>query len=95
MDHAGRISRAAREPAVVARTEGSQELRGRARPLLLLSRRDADTFVHEVPVDKYPQAAYPYNDLVAINRGRGKHEAEYELLDTGVFDDNRYFDVFG
>ena len=43
---------------------------------------------------KYPQAAYPYDDLVATNRGRGKHEPEYELLDTGVFDDNRYFDVF-
>src|SRR5678810_881127 len=43
---------------------------------------------------KYPQNAYPYDDLVATNRGRGKHEAEYELLDTGVFDDNRYFDVF-
>ncbi len=43
---------------------------------------------------KYPQAAYPYDDIVATNRSRGKHEAEYELLDTGVFDDNRYFDVF-
>ncbi|MGY2492386.1 MGH1-like glycoside hydrolase domain-containing protein [Cupriavidus sp. CP313] len=43
---------------------------------------------------KYPQAAYPYNDLVQTNRSRSKHEAEYELLDTGVFDDNRYFDVF-
>jgi hypothetical protein len=43
---------------------------------------------------KYPQAAYPYSDLVATNRSRGKLEAEYELLDTGVFDDNRYFDVF-
>ena len=43
---------------------------------------------------KYPQAAYPYDDLVATNRSRGKHEPEYELLDTGVFDDNRYFDVF-
>lgn len=43
---------------------------------------------------KYPQAAYPYNDLVTTNRGRGKHDPEYELLDTGVFDDNRYFDVF-
>ncbi|WP_349607214.1 glucosidase [Cupriavidus sp. DF5525] len=43
---------------------------------------------------KYPQAAYPYSDLVQTNRSRGKHEAEYELLDTGVFDDNRYFDVF-
>src|SRR5512137_1624599 len=43
---------------------------------------------------KYPQAAFPYDDLVATNRGRGKHELEYELLDTGVFDDDRYFDVF-
>jgi hypothetical protein len=43
---------------------------------------------------KYPQAAYPYEDLVATNRRRGKHEPEYELLDTGVFQDNRYFDVF-
>lgn len=43
---------------------------------------------------KYPQAAYPYTDLVETNRRRPRHEAEYELLDTGVFDDNRYFDVF-
>ncbi|MDM0117799.1 glucosidase [Variovorax sp. J22R133] len=43
---------------------------------------------------KYPHAAYPYHDLVTTNRGRGKQEAEYELLDTGVFDGNRYFDVF-
>ncbi|HEX5012412.1 MAG TPA: glucosidase [Planctomycetota bacterium] len=43
---------------------------------------------------KYPQAAYPYNDLVETNRRRGKHEPEYELLDTGVFKDDRYFDVF-
>src|SRR4051812_41263865 len=43
---------------------------------------------------KYPHAAYPYNDLVCANRGRGRHEAEYELLDTGIFRENRYFDVF-
>jgi hypothetical protein len=43
---------------------------------------------------KYPQAAYPYTDLVETSRRRGRNEAEYELLDTGVFDDNRYFDVF-
>jgi hypothetical protein len=42
---------------------------------------------------KYPQAAFPYGQLVEANRTRGKHEAEYELLDTGVFADNRYFDV--
>jgi hypothetical protein len=43
---------------------------------------------------KYPQAAYPYADLVATNRGRSRNEFEYELLDTGVFNDDRYFDVF-
>jgi hypothetical protein len=43
---------------------------------------------------KYPQAAYPYSDLVSANRRRNRQEFEYELLDTGVFDDNRYFDVF-
>ena len=42
---------------------------------------------------KYPQAAFPYANLVAENRGRGAGAAEYELLDTGVFDDDRYFDV--
>ena len=43
---------------------------------------------------KYPQAAYPYRDLVETNRRRTREEMEYELLDTGVFHDNRYFDVF-
>jgi hypothetical protein len=43
---------------------------------------------------KYPQAAYPYSDLVETNRRRSRNEAEYELLDTGVFNDDRYFDVF-
>ena len=43
---------------------------------------------------KYPQAAYPYADLVSTSRARSRNEFEYELLDTGVFDDNRYFDVF-
>ena len=43
---------------------------------------------------KYPQAAFPYADLVATNRARGRHEPEYELADTGVFSDDRYFDVF-
>ena len=42
---------------------------------------------------KYPQAAFPYADLVAENRHRGKRAPEYELLDTGVFRENRYFDV--
>jgi hypothetical protein len=43
---------------------------------------------------KYPQAAYPYSDLVVTNRRRSRQEFEYELLDTGVFDQDRYFDVF-
>jgi len=43
---------------------------------------------------KYPQAAYPYADLVMTNHRRTRNEMEYELLDTGVFNDNRYFDVF-
>ena len=42
---------------------------------------------------KYPQAAFPYADLVETNRRRRREELEYELLDTGVFDDDRYFDV--
>jgi hypothetical protein len=42
---------------------------------------------------KYPQAGYPYSDLVARNRNRGRHDLEYELIDTGVFDDDHYFDV--
>ena len=43
---------------------------------------------------KYPQAAFPYADLVETNRRRNREEMEYELLDTGVFNDDRYFDVF-
>jgi hypothetical protein len=43
---------------------------------------------------KYPQRAFPYNDLVMENRRRGFHDFEYELMDTGAFADNRYFDVF-
>jgi len=43
---------------------------------------------------KYPQAEFPYVRLVEENRNRDKRAPEYELIDTGVFDDNRYFDVF-
>jgi hypothetical protein len=42
---------------------------------------------------KYPQAVFPYMNLVSENRRRGFLDFEYELLDTGVFDENRYFDV--
>ncbi len=43
---------------------------------------------------KYPQNAYPYNDLIETNRRRGRNDWEYELLDTGIFNEDRYFDVF-
>src|SRR5881296_479843 len=43
---------------------------------------------------KYPQAEFPYVRLVEENRNRDKRAPEYELIDTGIFDDNRYFDVF-
>lgn len=43
---------------------------------------------------KYPQAAYPYCDLVTTSSSRTRDDFEFELLDTGVFDQNRYFDVF-
>jgi hypothetical protein len=43
---------------------------------------------------KYPQREFPYGDLVDTNRRRTREELEYELLDTGIFDDDRYFDVF-
>jgi hypothetical protein len=43
---------------------------------------------------KYPQRAFPYDHLVETNRRRSRGEFEYELLDTGVFNDDRYFDVF-
>ncbi|MBZ5856064.1 glucosidase family protein [Flavihumibacter profundi] len=43
---------------------------------------------------KYPHNAYPYNDIVTVNRNRSRSEPEYELLDTGIFNGHRYFDVF-
>jgi hypothetical protein len=43
---------------------------------------------------KYPQRAYPYDDIVATNKKRTRKDPEYELIDTHVFDDDRYFDVF-
>jgi hypothetical protein len=43
---------------------------------------------------KYPQAAFPYDDLIRTNKLRNRRETEYELLDTHVFDGDRYFDIF-
>ena len=42
---------------------------------------------------KYPQAAYPYQQLIDENARRGRHDPEFELIDTGLFDHDRYFDV--
>jgi hypothetical protein len=43
---------------------------------------------------KYPQNAYPYVDLINTNRHRGRTDPEYELIDTGIFHEDKYFDVF-
>ena len=43
---------------------------------------------------KYPQAAFPYGDLIETNKRRNRGDMEYELLDTGIFNGDRYFDVF-
>lgn len=51
------------------------------------------THSHAVARYRYPQAKFPYEDLVGQNATRGYHDREYELLDTGVFAENRFFDV--
>jgi hypothetical protein len=43
---------------------------------------------------KYPQETYPYLDLINTNKSRNKEQPEYEILDTGIFNDNKYFDVY-
>jgi len=43
---------------------------------------------------KYPQAEYPYVNLIETNKRRGRNDMEYELIDTGIFNEDRYFDVF-
>jgi hypothetical protein len=43
---------------------------------------------------KYPQSPFPYADLVRTNRERSRAQSEYELIDTGIFNENRYFDIF-
>src|SRR5215468_5741047 len=42
---------------------------------------------------KYPQAAFPYSQLIEENRQRNRHACEYELMDTGIFNEDRYFDI--
>ena len=43
---------------------------------------------------KYPQAAFPYQNIIEENAKRAKNQPEYELIDTGIFDDDKYFDIF-
>ncbi len=52
------------------------------------------TYIYAKYLYKYPQAAFPYAQLLAENHRRSRNDPEYELLDTGVFRENRYFDVF-
>jgi len=51
------------------------------------------TYSYMKALYKYPQNEFPYTRLVEENRRRGKGDPEFEILDTGVFDDNRYFDI--
>ncbi len=51
------------------------------------------TYSYAKALYKYPQAAFPYADLRAENQRRGRREPEYEIVDTGIFDESRYFDV--
>src|SRR5215468_9843151 len=52
------------------------------------------TYSYMKALYKYPQAEFPYGRLVEENRRRGKDQPEFELLDTDIFNDDRYFDVF-
>jgi hypothetical protein len=52
------------------------------------------THSYQKALYKYPQAEFPYARLVAENRNRGFQDPEFKLLDTGIFDENRYFDIF-
>ena len=51
------------------------------------------TYAYARMLYKYPQAAFPYARLIEENGRRGKHDPEFELIDTGLFDDDRYFDI--
>ena len=56
-------------------------------------RDSTPTHAYASMIYKYPQAAFPYDQLVAENRRRSRNDFEYELMDTGVFDEDRYWDV--
>ena len=80
-----------KERAVRPVRAGGQPRRGRQR-ILLLPGQHAHALLHEVAV-QVPAGAFPYEDLVKTNAARTRHDPEYELLDTGVFADDRYWDV--
>ena len=61
--------------------------------VLLLPRLNSDALVHEVSVQVSASREFPYGQLVEENRRRGKLASEFELIDTGIFDGDRYFDV--
>ena len=78
--------------AVRAHQLGGQPRRGREGVLLLPRATPTSSYLKQLY--KYPQMAFPYDELVHGNATRSRHELEYELIDTGVFDADRYFDVF-
>ena len=69
-----------------------QSRRGRQGAIFLLDATPSHSYLKMLY--KYPQQAFPYAELVAENARRGTHLPEYELLDTGMFSGDRYFDVF-
>ena len=92
---AGAVERRRSDPQGAAlRPDGArgQPRRGRQGGLLL-PRRDPDATPTCKALYRYPQRAFPYEELVAENARRTRADPEYELVDTGVFADDRYFDV--
>ena len=87
-----------RDPILKERALRPGQQRGQPRRgregVLLLPRQHADALVHEVPVQVPAGGLSLRRHRRRPTASRGKHEPEYELLDTGVFDDDRYFDVF-
>jgi hypothetical protein len=81
------------EGALIRADQQREQPRRGRQGVLLLYRQHPDALVHEVSL-QYPQREYPYRDLLETNRHRSREEFEYELLDAGIFDDDRYFDVF-
>src|SRR5215472_14222554 len=73
--------------------QSRRESRGRCQGILLLPGCNTNALYLKT-LYKYPQAAYPYDQLVEENRRRSLFEQEFELIDTGVFNQDRYWDVF-